>query len=74
MYYGNPSASGSSNGDKTFEFFDDFSGDLTKWVFEHPADWVKTIDNTLKHTTTTISVARYFYPNSDLIMEGRVRT
>lgn len=34
MYYGNPKAISSSNGDKTFEFFDDFSGtslDLSKW-------------------------------------------
>ena len=26
MYYGNPSASSQSNGDATFEFFDDFDG------------------------------------------------
>jgi len=30
MYYGNP-ASSASDGDATFEFFDDFSGDLSKW-------------------------------------------
>ncbi len=37
MYYGNPSASSASNGDKTFEFFDDFMGtslDTNKWTFE----------------------------------------
>lgn len=32
MYYGNPSATSQSNGDNTFEFFDDFSGDLSKWT------------------------------------------
>lgn len=32
MYYGNPMAISSSNGDKTFEFFDDFSGNLSKWT------------------------------------------
>ncbi|MFZ3060713.1 MAG: DUF2341 domain-containing protein [Candidatus Methanoperedens sp.] len=32
MYYGNPSALSSSNGDTTFDFFDDFSGDLSKWT------------------------------------------
>ena len=35
MYYGNPNASPSSNGDDTFVFFDDFSGhviDKSKWV------------------------------------------
>ncbi len=34
IYYGNPSASSASNGDNTFLFFDDFSGDLSKWT-EH---------------------------------------
>ncbi|MCX7590620.1 MAG: DUF2341 domain-containing protein [Kiritimatiellae bacterium] len=32
MYYGNPSASPGSNGNNTFDFFDDFSGDLSKWI------------------------------------------
>ncbi len=34
MYYGNPSAGSSSNGDATFELYDDFSGtnlDVNKW-------------------------------------------
>ena len=31
LYYGNPLAVTTSNGDSTFIFFDDFSGDLTKW-------------------------------------------
>jgi hypothetical protein len=31
MYYGNPSANSQSNGTATFDFFDDFSGDLSKW-------------------------------------------
>jgi hypothetical protein len=31
MYYGNASASSASDGDATFVFFDDFSGDLSKW-------------------------------------------
>ncbi len=34
MYYGNPSAGSSSNGDTTFDFFDDFIGnslDMNKW-------------------------------------------
>jgi hypothetical protein len=32
LYYGNPSAPSQSNGTNTFDFFDDFSGDLSKWV------------------------------------------
>jgi len=31
MYYGNAAASSASNGNATFIFFDDFSGDLSKW-------------------------------------------
>jgi len=31
MYYGNPAASDAGDGDATFEFFDDFSGTLSKW-------------------------------------------
>lgn len=37
MYYGNPNAKSSSNGDATFEFFDDFDGtnlDPKKWKVE----------------------------------------
>ncbi len=30
-YYGNPQANDAQNGTGTFEFFDDFSGDLGKW-------------------------------------------
>jgi hypothetical protein len=33
MYYGNPSASAVSDGDKVFEFFDDFDdGDISDWI------------------------------------------
>lgn len=31
MYYGNPSASATQDGNKVFDFFDDFSGNLSKW-------------------------------------------
>jgi hypothetical protein len=32
LYYGNPAATTTSNGANTFIFFDDFSGDLSKWT------------------------------------------
>jgi hypothetical protein len=32
IYYGKSDASTTSNGEATFEFFDDFSGDLSKWT------------------------------------------
>jgi hypothetical protein len=31
MYYGNTAAGSASDGEATFDFFDDFSGDLSKW-------------------------------------------
>jgi hypothetical protein len=34
MYYGNSVASSVSDGDATFEFFDDFSGGLGKWTID----------------------------------------
>jgi hypothetical protein len=34
LYYGNSSATTTSNGENTFEFFDDFSGDLSKWTID----------------------------------------
>ncbi len=48
MYYGNPAATQLSNGDKTFDFFDDFSGDLSKWTAE-TGDW-SIINQELKGT------------------------
>ncbi len=32
FYYGNTQATSEQNGNKVFEFFDDFSGDLSKWT------------------------------------------
>jgi len=32
MYYGNPAAANGSNGTAAFDFYDDFSGDLSKWT------------------------------------------
>ncbi len=34
MYYDNAAASSASNGNATFDFFDDFSGDLSKWTID----------------------------------------
>jgi len=48
MYYGNSAATQLSNGDKTFDFFDDFGGDLSKWT-EETGDW-SVISRELKGT------------------------
>ena len=37
MYYGNAAASSASNGTATFDFFDDFSSDLSSWTQERGA-------------------------------------
>jgi hypothetical protein len=39
LYYGNAAAPSTSNGDNTFFFFDDFSGDLSKWDLSMPVGW-----------------------------------
>jgi PKD repeat protein len=36
MYYGNSSLTTTSDGTNTFDFFDDFSGTLSKWTVEKP--------------------------------------
>ena len=45
MYYGNPSATSISNGTATFIFFDDFSGDLSKWTIEKTSGAYPLIEN-----------------------------
>ncbi len=54
MYYGNPSATGVSNGNNTFEFFDDFTG---------------TTINTSKWTEVD-TATNYFTQNNELISSG----
>jgi len=45
MYYGNPSATSISNGTATFIFFDDFSGDLSKWTIEKTSGAYPLVEN-----------------------------
>ncbi|MFZ3077992.1 MAG: DUF2341 domain-containing protein, partial [Candidatus Aenigmatarchaeota archaeon] len=66
MYYGNPSAASASNGTNMFSFFDDFSGDLSKWsitgnpVIENGR--LKLVGTSVSHETdkvlSTVTVAR----------------
>ncbi len=45
-YYDNPSAASVSNGPNTFDFFEDFSGDLSKWTqVKNPSTSTITIVN-----------------------------
>ena len=45
MYYGNTSLTSTSDGTATFDFFDDFSGGLGKWVVEKPVGVYPRIEN-----------------------------
>ena len=59
MYYGNPSATSESDGDATFEFFDDFEGtslDSNKW----------TGSGTIEVTNSEVSLNQDDYINSIL--------
>jgi len=50
LYYGNPSATSQSNGDNTFDFFDDFLGtslDTTKWTVVISTGGSITISNSI---------------------------
>ena len=52
MYYGNPSAMAVSNGDKVFEFFDDFertSLDINKWSYEEEGTGNLDLKNDYAH-------------------------
>jgi len=48
MRYGNPSASSQSDGDATFEFFDDFEKGLSKWTYPGDITVTTTALNQLK--------------------------
>jgi len=49
IYYGNPSASSASDGDATFEFFDDFTGKSINAKFL--TNWTKSPNNPLQDKT-----------------------
>ena len=51
MYYGNSGASTTSDGSSTFQFFDDFSGDLSQWTIdsENTDDKVYITSGALRH-------------------------
>lgn len=54
MYYGNSRLSDGSNGTNTFDFFDDFSGDLSKWTLtKTPPGSVSIVGGEAKITGNT---------------------
>jgi hypothetical protein len=68
MYYGNPAASSASDGDGTFTFFDDFSGDLSKWTIDPENTDTVYIDNgALRHNPDSSQTKNSYY-------DTRIRT
>lgn len=86
MYYGNPSAGAASDGDATFEFFDDFDGtslDSNKWNSPHTVDEGTSVsihdgllDFDVKsgyaHTGGCI-ISKTTLPSADYISETKVK-
>jgi len=68
MYYGNSGASAASNGNNTFDFFDDFSGDLSKWTIDSENTDKVYIDNgALRHDPDSSQTKNSYY-------DTRIRT
>jgi hypothetical protein len=68
MYYGNAAASSASNGNATFDFFDDFSGDLSKWTIDPENTDKVYIDNgALRHDPDSSQTKNSYY-------DTRIRT
>ncbi len=53
IYYGNLEVSSTSNGSATFDFFDDFSSDLSKWTKHKSPDKILIVDNYLQISGAT---------------------
>jgi hypothetical protein len=69
MYYGNATASSASDGDATFDFFDDFSGDLSQWTIdpENTDNKVYIYNGALRHDPDSSQTKNSYY-------DTRIRT
>ena len=78
MYYGNPDAGSESDGEKVFEFFDDFEGielDTTKWQTFGTFDVLEVINGELHGKTeqgSALVVSKSIY-NRSIIIESVAR-
>jgi hypothetical protein len=63
MYYGNPAVSSASDGTATFDFFDDFSGDLSKWTIdpENTDNKVYIYNGALRHDPDSSQTKNSYY-------------
>jgi len=80
MYYGNPSASSASDGDVTFEFFDDFEGtslDTSKWS-EYDSGGGYSVANSeitlspIANTTNAVAIRTKSSFTNDVVVEAKV--
>lgn len=55
LYYGNSHVLNESNGSKVFDFFDDFSGDLSKWTKHKTPNKISIVNNYLQISGATQS-------------------
>jgi hypothetical protein len=69
VYYGNRFAASESNGTNTFLFFDDFSGDLSKWI-QRSGIWSIDSSNYLKTPTRD---ENQIVTASFIMKDGRIR-
>jgi len=63
MYYGNASIGSASDGTATFDFFDDFSGDLSKWTIdpENTDNKVYIYNGALRHDPDSSQTKNSYY-------------
>jgi hypothetical protein len=69
VYYGNSNATSASNATNTFLFFDDFSGDLSKWT-QRSGNW--SIDSS-KYLKTPTTDEDQIVTASFTMKDGRIR-
>jgi len=68
MYYGNSGVISASNGNDTFDFFDDFSGTLSKWTIDpENTDEVYIANGALRHDPSLNQTKNPYY-------DTRIRT
>jgi len=74
MYYGNPLAHPVSDGEKTFIFFDDFSGNLNKWYQYKVDDGVSIVDGELKLINGSALNSITTIGNEPCVIETKAKT
>jgi hypothetical protein len=77
LYYGSPNATSLSNGSETFDFFDDFSGDLSKWATGGTNPSFAIVGGVLKQSDTS-DVRKEIYTTdytsfTDAVLEAKLK-